>query len=141
MDVARARQLIRELSPLAADDIEVLGAGTDSAAFRVDGAWVVRFPLVLDAQATLATELALLPELAPKRQNHLLGSSTVVRSVAYGRNRVVYTTFAPEATEVLRVRFRPTQISGGTFTAEPAGGGDYLVRVRHEGARRIVLSG
>jgi aminoglycoside phosphotransferase (APT) family kinase protein len=65
MDVARARQLIRELSALAADDVEVLGAGTDSAAFRVDGAWVVRFPLVPDAQATLATELALLPELAP----------------------------------------------------------------------------
>jgi aminoglycoside 2''-phosphotransferase len=66
MDVARARQLIRELSVLAADDVEVLGAGTDSAAFRVDGAWVVRFPLVADAQATLATELALLPELAPE---------------------------------------------------------------------------
>jgi aminoglycoside 2''-phosphotransferase len=66
MDVARARQLIRELSPLAADDVEVLGAGTDSAAFRVDGAWVVRFPLVADARATLATELALLPELAPQ---------------------------------------------------------------------------
>jgi aminoglycoside 2''-phosphotransferase len=66
MDVARARQLIRELSPLAADDVETLGAGTDSAAFRVDGAWVVRFPLAPDAQATLATELALLPELAPE---------------------------------------------------------------------------
>jgi aminoglycoside 2''-phosphotransferase len=66
MDVARARQLIRELSPLAADEVQVLGAGTDSAAFRIDGAWVVRFPLVPDAQATLATELALLPELAPE---------------------------------------------------------------------------
>jgi Prolyl oligopeptidase family len=85
--------------------------------------------------------MALLPELAPKRQNHLLGSSTVVRSVSYGRNRVSYTTFARAASEVLRLRFRPTQISGGTFTTEPAGGGDYIVRVRHESARRIVLSG
>jgi hypothetical protein len=85
--------------------------------------------------------MALLPELAPKRENHLLGSSSVVRSVSYGRNRVAYTTFAPEATEVLRLRFRPTRISGGAFTVDPAGGGDYIVRVRHEDSRRIVVSG
>src|SRR5262245_48191535 len=66
MDSDRARQLIRESSPLAAGDVELLGAGTDSAAFRVDGEWVVRFPLVPDAQGTLATELALLPALAPE---------------------------------------------------------------------------
>jgi aminoglycoside 2''-phosphotransferase len=65
MDVARAQRLIRELSPLAAADVEVLGAGTESTAFRVDGAWVVRFPLVPEAPASLATELALLPDLAP----------------------------------------------------------------------------
>lgn len=85
--------------------------------------------------------MALLPELAPKGQNHVLGSSSVVRSVSYGSNRVAYTTFAPAATDVLRLRFRPVQVSGGTFTAEPLGGGDYVVRVRHEGSRRIVLSG
>jgi aminoglycoside 2''-phosphotransferase len=61
----RARELIRELSPLAADDVALLGAGTDSAAFRVDGEWVARFPLVPAAQRTLRIELALLPELAP----------------------------------------------------------------------------
>jgi aminoglycoside 2''-phosphotransferase len=32
----------------------------------VDGEWVARFPLVPEAQATLSTELALLPELAPQ---------------------------------------------------------------------------
>jgi aminoglycoside 2''-phosphotransferase len=64
MEIDRARQLVRESSPLAADEVELLGAGTDSAAFRVDGEWVVRFPLVADAQGTLATELALLPALA-----------------------------------------------------------------------------
>jgi hypothetical protein len=85
--------------------------------------------------------MALLPELAPKRQNHLLGSSSVVRSVSYGRNRVSYTTFAPDATEVLRLRFRPAQVSGGTFTAEPAGGGDWIVRIRHESSRRISVGG
>ena len=85
--------------------------------------------------------MALLPELAPKRQNHLLGSSSVVQSVSYGRNRVAYTTFAASAKDVLRLKFRPTAISGGTFETASAGGGDYIVRVEHSGARRIVLSG
>jgi aminoglycoside 2''-phosphotransferase len=64
--IDRARQLIRELSPLAADNVELLGAGTESAAFRVDGEWVVRFPLVPVAQGSVSTELALLPRLAPR---------------------------------------------------------------------------
>jgi len=64
--IEQARRLVRELSPLAAGTVEWLGAGTDSAAVRVDDEWVVRFPLVPDAQATLATELALLPLLAPR---------------------------------------------------------------------------
>jgi len=45
VDSERARRLIRELSELPARDVKSLGAGTDSAAFRVDSDWVVRFPL------------------------------------------------------------------------------------------------
>jgi hypothetical protein len=85
--------------------------------------------------------MALLPELAPKRQNHLLGSSSVVRAVSYDRNRVSYTTFKESAQEVLRLRFRPTSVVGGDMMVEPAGGGDYVVRVRHEHARQITLAG
>jgi aminoglycoside 2''-phosphotransferase len=65
MDASRARRLIQELSPIPARTVELLGAGTDSAAYRVDGEWVARFPLEPDAQRTLRTELSLLPELAP----------------------------------------------------------------------------
>jgi hypothetical protein len=85
--------------------------------------------------------MALLPELAPKRQNHILGSSSVVRSVTYGQDRVSYTTFADSASDVLRLSFRPTSVAGGEYTVEPAGGGDYIVRVRHTHARRITVSG
>jgi hypothetical protein len=85
--------------------------------------------------------MALLPELAPERQNHVLGSSSVVRSVSYARNRVSYTTFADTAQDVLRLRFRPTSVSGGTYTAEPTGNGDYVVRIEHEHARRITVAG
>jgi len=66
IDLDRAQQLIRELSPFAAVTVELLGAGTESAAFRVDGEWVARFPLAPQAQRTLAIELALLPRLAPQ---------------------------------------------------------------------------
>jgi hypothetical protein len=50
----RPRHLIRELSPLAAEQVEPLGEGSDSAAFRVDVEWVVRFPLVPDGSVDLA---------------------------------------------------------------------------------------
>ena len=63
--IDRARRLIRDLSPLAADTVELLGAGTESEAFRVDGERVARFPLAPQAQSTLRTELALLPRLTP----------------------------------------------------------------------------
>ena len=85
--------------------------------------------------------MALLPELAPKRQNHLLGSSSVVRSVSYARNRVSYSTYAESAEEVLRLNFRPVTVTGGEMAVEPAGGGDYIVHVRHGNARRITVAG
>jgi aminoglycoside 2''-phosphotransferase len=64
IDNDRARDLIRQLSGLPAGAVELLGMGTDSAAFRVDTEWVVRFPLMPAAQRSLRTELALLPSLA-----------------------------------------------------------------------------
>lgn len=85
--------------------------------------------------------MALLPELAPKRQNHLLGSSSVVRWVSYARNRVSYTTYAESAHEVLRLKFRPATVTGGEMTVEPADAGDYVVRVRHEHSRLITVAG
>ena len=43
--------------------------------------------------------------------------------------------------EVLRLRFRPVTVIGGEMTVEPAGGGDYVVRVRHEHAHTITVAG
>jgi hypothetical protein len=97
--------------------------------------------------------MAAMPELAPKRQNHLLGSSSVVQSVAYSGGDVVYRTFDPHSTVVLRWRFRPRAVTAGTALAErddlaaegyviqPLGGGDYAVRIRHDHSRRIQVKG
>jgi hypothetical protein len=96
--------------------------------------------------------MAAMPELAPKRQNHLLGSGSVVQSVAYSPTKVSYRTFAASSTEVFRLRFRPRRIVAGTaplaeradvasegYVIDPLGGGDYAVRIRHDRSRRIRI--
>jgi hypothetical protein len=97
--------------------------------------------------------MAAMPELAPRRQDHLLGSSSVVQAIAYGRRHIAYSTYDTSSTELLRLSFRPRQIIAGTVLAErsdlaaegyvvqPLGGGDFTVRIRHEHARRIRVNG
>jgi hypothetical protein len=97
--------------------------------------------------------LAALPELAPKRQNHLLGSDSVVQSVEYALGSVAYRTFDTHSREVLRLRFRPRQVGAATtllerddltaegYVVQPLGGGDYAIRIRHDHSRRIRIEG
>jgi aminoglycoside 2''-phosphotransferase len=61
---ATAGALIRAATGLPAAGVTVLGRGSDSVAFGVDGTWVFRFPIVAPARETLRTELALLGRLA-----------------------------------------------------------------------------
>jgi hypothetical protein len=94
--------------------------------------------------------MAAIPELAPRRQSHLLGSTSVVQRVRYGRGGLSYKTFNPRAVEVLRLAYRPAGVHAGTralpplstlsgegYTVQPLQGGDFVVRVRHEQARSI----
>jgi hypothetical protein len=97
--------------------------------------------------------MAALPELAPKRQTHLLGSSSVVQSVAYTRGSVAYRTFDTGSTEVFRLRFRPGRVTAGGTLSERAdlteegyvvqrlGDGDYAVRIRHDRSGRVRIDG
>jgi hypothetical protein len=97
--------------------------------------------------------MAAMPELSPKRQDHLLGSSSVVQAVTYGRRHISYRTFDTASTEVLRLSFRPRQVTAGAvlmerpdlagegYVVEPLGSGDYAVRIRHDHARRIRITG
>jgi aminoglycoside 2''-phosphotransferase len=65
MDVDDAGAAVRHLTALPARDVKELGRGTDSVAYRVDGEWVFRFPVVDNARRTVRRELALLPRLRP----------------------------------------------------------------------------
>ena len=95
-----------------------------------------------------------MPELAPKRQDHLLGSTSVVQAVTYRKRGLSYRTFDPESVETLRLRYLPRRIVAGTtllrastdlasagYSVRPAGGRDFIVRVRHDTARRIRIEG
>jgi hypothetical protein len=98
--------------------------------------------------------MAAIPELAPKRQNHLLGSSSVVQSVTYGRRSLAYRTFSPKSRETLRLTYRPQKVTAGSdilrarddlagegYVVRPLAGGDFVVRLRHDRGRRIRVSG
>jgi hypothetical protein len=53
------------------------------------------------------------PEWAPADESHLLGSSSVVTRVHYGKGSVTYSTFDPQSTDVLRLDFVPELITAG----------------------------
>jgi hypothetical protein len=91
------------------------------------------------------------PEWAPQEESHLLRTSSVVRKVNYSPHELSYSTFDESATEVLRLAFRPTRVTangtplrersdltgpGWTFDAQRG-----VLRVRHEKAQNIVVSG
>ena len=53
------------------------------------------------------------PEWAPSDESHLLGSSSVVTKISYGRGSVTYSTFDSSSTDVLRLNFHPDSVTAG----------------------------
>jgi len=95
-----------------------------------------------------------IPEFAPAGENHLLRSSSVVVKVAYADRLVRYRTFDPASTEVLRLNFKPTQVTAGgvvlaqhgglgddDYTVQALPGDDFVVRVRHAHSGEVRITG
>ncbi len=91
------------------------------------------------------------PEWAPAGESHLLGSSSVVTSIHYGKGAITYSTFDAESTDVLRLDFAPEFVMAGgkpltrrkdldqpgfTFDEKTR-----VLRIRHEDARDIDVQG
>ena len=58
------------------------------------------------------------PEWAPSGENHLLRSSSVVKSISYSSSAIDYQTYHAASTEVFRVGSAPSSVSaGGTALA------------------------
>jgi hypothetical protein len=50
------------------------------------------------------------PEWAPA-ESHLLGSSSVVTKISYGKGSITYSTFDPQSVDVLRLDFAPESVT------------------------------
>ena len=100
--------------------------------------------------------MASVPEWAPANQNHLLGSSSVIRHIRYEVGAIAYLTFDESSREVLRIRSFPSQVMAGKkmlhpvadigrgrqgYHVESVPGGDFILRLKHQRSRdvRIVL--
>ncbi len=59
------------------------------------------------------------PEWAPADESHLLGSSSVVTKIAYGKGSITYSTFDAESFDVLRLNFRPEAVMVGGKAITP----------------------
>jgi len=101
--------------------------------------------------------LAWMPkELGPNRENHIMRSSSVVASVQYDAGSIRYSTFDAKAPaiDVIRLAFVPTLIraNGITlarhadnatngFTVEKLANGDAIVSIRHDGLKKLEVTG
>jgi hypothetical protein len=91
------------------------------------------------------------PEWAPPDESHLLGSSSVVTKISYGKGSVTYSTFDPQSSDVLRLDFVPESImADGKPLArrkdldQPGYVFDdstHVLRIRHDSARNIDVQG
>src|SRR5579863_9458374 len=93
------------------------------------------------------------PEWAPADESHLVGSSSVVTRISYGKGSVTYSTFDPQSTDVLRLDFVPESVmadgrplartkglpsTGSGFTFDDA---THVLRIGHDAARDIDVQG
>jgi hypothetical protein len=98
--------------------------------------------------------MASVPEWAPANESHLLGSSSVVRSVTYGTNQISYVTFDKASWEVLKLVRKPSAVQAGEksipqvkvlgarkegYTVEEVRGGGVVVRIKHARSGTVDL--
>lgn len=91
------------------------------------------------------------PEWAPSDEAHLLGSSSVITKINYGKGSVTYSTFDSDSSDVLRLDFVPDFVmaNGRALTRrndldEPGFTFDdktRVLRIRHNGGRDISIDG
>ncbi|HVT93120.1 MAG TPA: hypothetical protein VHD76_09785 [Bryobacteraceae bacterium] len=108
-----------------------------------------------DGPRRLMDGLSAFPEWAPSDESHLVGSTSVVTRIAYGKGSVTYSTFDPASTDVLRLNFAPESVwAGGRkltrrndwnegdwkeegYTVDNA----HILRIRHTQSREVDVRG
>jgi hypothetical protein len=98
--------------------------------------------------------MASVPDWAPSDEDHLLGSTSVVRSIDYRPNSIRYTTFDRTAGEVFRLRRKPKSVESGShrlplaarlgntpsYSVEPLAHGGFAVRIFHSSSNAVSIS-
>lgn len=152
-----AREIARRQLILGTYDFHTNGVAEDNilgGTIAAGGWFMGAHPSIL--LYTLQT-MGWLPELTgAARESHVMRSTSVVTSVDYSPGRLSYSTFdAPVAgTDVLRLAFKPQSVTAGDqalqvrsdlsangYKVTGLDGGDYIVEVRHDGAKQITVRG
>lgn len=104
-----------------------------------------------DGPRRLMDGLWAVPEWAPGGESHLLGSTSVVNRIRYGRGSVAYSTFDRDATDVLRLDFAPRTVTAGGRPLARRGDLERpgftfddrtrVLRVRHQSAGEVEIEG
>ena len=91
------------------------------------------------------------PEWAPPDESHLLGSSSVVTKISYGKGSVTYSTFDPQSSDVLRLDFVPESVTANGKPLSRHKDLDqpgyvfndttHVLRIRHDDACDIDIQG
>jgi hypothetical protein len=97
---------------------------------------------------------AAVPEWAPPRENHILYSEGIIRSVHYAAEEVKYNAAAENGVEFLRLSFRPDRISVNgkeisegkellpdAYLLKKLGNGDYSLTIKHTASGDVLISG
>ena len=89
--------------------------------------------------------MAELPSMAPEDESHLLGSTSTIVEIRYGRDRIVYRAADAAGSEILRVGFTPNVLADGQVMDVSAWqygeyrGASNVLRIRRANARNIVI--
>ena len=152
-----AREIARRSELLATYDVLPNGRSMDlvDGGSYVNDTWFkIAHPMAL---TYVLKTMAWQPDvMGANRENHLLRMSEVVRQTAYGKDKIVYSTYdAPEGSvDVLRLAYSPTSItangknlalrhdlSANGYTVRKLAGGDAIVSIRHDGATAMAIAG
>jgi hypothetical protein len=90
--------------------------------------------------------MASVPAWAPKDENHLLRSSSIVQSIKYTKNEIEYKTFDKKSAELFKLYQKPKEVLAGNkkikpedYAVEPIDGGGFAVKIKHSGCGKIKI--
>jgi hypothetical protein len=89
--------------------------------------------------------MAVIPEMAPQNENHIIHSTSIVTDVKYANDFIEYETFDPDGAEILRLNFEPVLWADGElldnsqWTFGDYRGVSHILKIERRGTSRITI--